>query len=92
MDYKNIANARRMRVYRSTDPDLPFDKWKLVADTSIAAMKFTDDLSKEPHVRHYYRATYVFADGYEGTPSKMQSALPVGTVEEAEMKQNADLN
>jgi hypothetical protein len=92
MDYKNIANVRRMRVYRSTDPELPLKEWKLIADLPVAAMNFNDDLSKEPHIMHYYYSTYVFADGHEGSPSEIKSVMPVKDAKDTPYKQRADLN
>ncbi len=90
MNFDDRRFINRMRIYRSTDPDLPLHQWRQVAEVSVWAPKWIDDLSSEPKVRHYYYARYVYVDGRVGAASAVQSAVPVANVKAGD--QNPDSN
>lgn len=63
MNYNDMKNVKRTRIYRSMFPELPIEKWELVADMAGTGHRFNDDLANRPKVPHYYRAQYLFKDG-----------------------------
>lgn len=98
MDYKDTSNIRLMRVYCSTERGLPLDQWTLVSEMPVEPemldeVNITAAFSDEaPKVVHYYYATFIYADGHEGTPSAIQSAMPGVATGDHAPKQNSQLN
>lgn len=63
MDYSDLKNVAKTRIYRSIFPFLPIEQWKLVYEGKGADFKANLSLKDEPRVPHYFRAQYVFKDG-----------------------------
>src|SRR5687768_15268626 len=65
MDYKDLKNVAKTRVYRSIFPNLPIEQWKLVHEAQGGTgFRFKDTgLKDEPKVPHYYRFQYVYKNG-----------------------------
>jgi len=81
MDYKDLKNVARVRIYRTIYPDLPIEQWKLVSDTPGSEIRFNDDLKDEPKVPHYYRAQFLYKDGKLSGLSEPTVARPDLVVE-----------
>jgi hypothetical protein len=84
MDYKDLKNVAKTRIYRSIFPNLPIEQWKLVHEVPGADFRFNDSLKDEPRVPHYFCAQYVYKDGKLSGLSEPQcisfddSGRPVG--------------
>lgn len=63
MDYKDLKNVAKTRLYRSIFPDLPIEQWTLVHEEPGAGIRRNFSLKDQPRVPHYFRAQYVYKDG-----------------------------
>ena len=92
MDYTDISNVRRIRWYRSANPELPMEEWEMVADLPFFASNFKDDAPQKTGITHYYSARYVYKDGKLSGFSDPKECPPITSPEQVQLKQRADLN
>jgi hypothetical protein len=57
-------------IYRSTDPNLPKERWERLNATLLSQPEFNDK-ARRPGVRYYYYVTSVNAYGVESRPSEV---------------------
>ena len=64
------SQAVGYNIYRSTDPDLPKNRWKKLNAALLSQPQY-NDTTRQPGVRYYYYVTPINAYGVEGPPSEV---------------------